>query len=473
MGAARVAGPSRAGRHVRTRPHRPPGEVLILQVPGQGPGADCRTPPCRALPVPSGGRRLRSRRPRDVRPAPTMTPWQRSRRTPRPGRLPRFLDDVLARYELAVRGLGRAVRRARDRRQPGRGHRRRPAGTAEAFGRCRLRRGDRPARRQRGGRGTNGRASRCSPTSDDALRARARHAFRAPPPGGVRRVPRCPPQSRCSAPISGSRWTRPTTSPTYGGCSTTAPRPLPALQQLIEAADRMAEGGGGPRMIPVTRLDGTPMIVNTDQIAWVEYIPDTVISLMNGEKLIVRETPEIIVERIREFRRAILRGAPTRQLGPPRASWRSWTHPRQERSGEEAPPRPDVGDRRAAGPGLHPDRPGRLKAAAALAAAGRRRRSSCSAGRSGRCWSVAPWPTSSGRGAACPPSSTTRTCQLDEVIGTITRLATKARRDGIMSLEDEVDGISRPVHAARAHAGRGRHEPQHAAGHARSRELQP
>jgi flagellar protein FlbD len=58
-------------------------------------------------------------------------------------------------------------------------------------------------------------------------------------------------------------------------------------------------------VIPVTRLDGTPMIVNTDQIAWVEYIPDTVISLMNGEKLIVRETPETIVERIREFRRAI------------------------------------------------------------------------------------------------------------------------------------------------------------------------
>ena len=58
-------------------------------------------------------------------------------------------------------------------------------------------------------------------------------------------------------------------------------------------------------MIAVTRLDGTPMIVNTDQIAWIEYIPDTVISLMNGEKLIVRETPELIVERVREFRRSI------------------------------------------------------------------------------------------------------------------------------------------------------------------------
>jgi flagellar protein FlbD len=68
-------------------------------------------------------------------------------------------------------------------------------------------------------------------------------------------------------------------------------------------------------MIPVTRLDGTPMIVNTDQIAWIEYIPDTVISLMNGEKLIVRETPEVIVERVRHYRKTVLRG-PSRELSP-------------------------------------------------------------------------------------------------------------------------------------------------------------
>lgn len=61
-------------------------------------------------------------------------------------------------------------------------------------------------------------------------------------------------------------------------------------------------------MIAVTRLDGTPMIVNTDQIAWVEYIPDTVISLMNGEKLIVREAPEVIVDRVKDFRRALAHG---------------------------------------------------------------------------------------------------------------------------------------------------------------------
>jgi flagellar protein FlbD len=58
-------------------------------------------------------------------------------------------------------------------------------------------------------------------------------------------------------------------------------------------------------MIAVTRLDGTPMIVNSDQIAWIEYNPDTVISLSNGEKLIVRESPEMLVDRIKEFKRAI------------------------------------------------------------------------------------------------------------------------------------------------------------------------
>lgn len=59
-------------------------------------------------------------------------------------------------------------------------------------------------------------------------------------------------------------------------------------------------------MISVTRLDGTPMVVNCDQIAWIEFMPDTVISLINGEKLIVREKPDQVVERVKDFKRAIL-----------------------------------------------------------------------------------------------------------------------------------------------------------------------
>lgn len=58
-------------------------------------------------------------------------------------------------------------------------------------------------------------------------------------------------------------------------------------------------------MIRVTRLDGTPMLVNVDQITWVEFTPDTVISLANGEKLLVRDTAEVIVRRAQEFKRTL------------------------------------------------------------------------------------------------------------------------------------------------------------------------
>lgn len=63
-------------------------------------------------------------------------------------------------------------------------------------------------------------------------------------------------------------------------------------------------------MIKVTRLDGTPMLVNVDQITWVEFTPDTVISLANGEKLLVRDDAEAIVYRAREFKRAQAMPAP-------------------------------------------------------------------------------------------------------------------------------------------------------------------
>ena len=64
-------------------------------------------------------------------------------------------------------------------------------------------------------------------------------------------------------------------------------------------------------MIRVTRLDGTPLLVNIDQVTWIEFNPDTVIALANGEKLIVRDSPTDIVHRAQEFKRGLL-AAPTR-----------------------------------------------------------------------------------------------------------------------------------------------------------------
>ncbi len=43
-------------------------------------------------------------------------------------------------------------------------------------------------------------------------------------------------------------------------------------------------------MIQLTRLNNTRLAVNSDLIKYVEEAPDTVITLLNGEKLVVRET---------------------------------------------------------------------------------------------------------------------------------------------------------------------------------------
>ena len=43
-------------------------------------------------------------------------------------------------------------------------------------------------------------------------------------------------------------------------------------------------------MIPLTRPDGTALLVNPDRIEIVEETPDTVITLADGKKILVRET---------------------------------------------------------------------------------------------------------------------------------------------------------------------------------------
>lgn len=56
-------------------------------------------------------------------------------------------------------------------------------------------------------------------------------------------------------------------------------------------------------MVTLTRLDGHPIIVNADEIETIESPHDTTIGLRSGKKIIVRETPESIVERVIEYRR--------------------------------------------------------------------------------------------------------------------------------------------------------------------------
>lgn len=61
-------------------------------------------------------------------------------------------------------------------------------------------------------------------------------------------------------------------------------------------------------MIKLTRLNNQPLAVNSDLIKFVEQAPDTVITLVNGEKIVVRENAEQVLQSIIQFRREILRG---------------------------------------------------------------------------------------------------------------------------------------------------------------------
>ena len=61
-------------------------------------------------------------------------------------------------------------------------------------------------------------------------------------------------------------------------------------------------------MIKLTRLNNHPLVVNSDLIKSVENAPDTVLTLVTGEKIIVLETTEQVLERVVAFRRAILAG---------------------------------------------------------------------------------------------------------------------------------------------------------------------
>jgi flagellar protein FlbD len=58
-------------------------------------------------------------------------------------------------------------------------------------------------------------------------------------------------------------------------------------------------------MIQLTRLNGQPIMVNSDLIESVETTPDTVITLVSGNKLIVRDSMETIQSLIIEFKRKI------------------------------------------------------------------------------------------------------------------------------------------------------------------------
>ena len=56
-------------------------------------------------------------------------------------------------------------------------------------------------------------------------------------------------------------------------------------------------------MIRVTRINDAELVINADLIEFVEAIPETMITLTTGKKIMVREAVDEIVRRVAEFKR--------------------------------------------------------------------------------------------------------------------------------------------------------------------------
>lgn len=64
-------------------------------------------------------------------------------------------------------------------------------------------------------------------------------------------------------------------------------------------------------MIHLTRLNHVPFVVNSDLIEQIEMTPDTVITLTTGQKFMVLENADEVIERVVQFRRSLLGGLPS------------------------------------------------------------------------------------------------------------------------------------------------------------------
>lgn len=58
-------------------------------------------------------------------------------------------------------------------------------------------------------------------------------------------------------------------------------------------------------MITVTRLDKRVVVLNADLIKMIESTPDTLITLINGDHLMVKETVEEVVDKAVDYSRRV------------------------------------------------------------------------------------------------------------------------------------------------------------------------
>ena len=76
-------------------------------------------------------------------------------------------------------------------------------------------------------------------------------------------------------------------------------------------------------MIELTRLNGNLMVVNCDLIRYAEASPDTLLTLITGEKLVVLEPCDVVARKVKEYRAEVLRCA-WPEAGPAVAARLAW-----------------------------------------------------------------------------------------------------------------------------------------------------
>ncbi len=58
-------------------------------------------------------------------------------------------------------------------------------------------------------------------------------------------------------------------------------------------------------MITVTRLDDRVVVINAEMIKMIESTPDTIITLLSGDTILVKESVDEIVRRAIEYARQV------------------------------------------------------------------------------------------------------------------------------------------------------------------------
>ncbi len=58
-------------------------------------------------------------------------------------------------------------------------------------------------------------------------------------------------------------------------------------------------------MIKVTRMNGMELVINGDLIEFLEATPDTVLTLTNGKKFVLKDSVEEVIQKAIDYKRSI------------------------------------------------------------------------------------------------------------------------------------------------------------------------